>query len=105
MQRTCEYYPALPSPFTAGSLGAVLLVGLSLSGYGSQQTSHVKQLEISGAAHVAYVSRESLSIVPQQDLEDLRLFSQFSLGISRGTRDIPDYFFEVLEEEFESLLA
>lgn len=105
MAPTCEFYPMLPSPFSAGSLGVALLAGLTLSGYGSEQTAHVKQMEISGASHVIYLSRERLAVVPQQDLDDLGLFSRFALSISKQSVEVPNYFFDVLEEDFESLLA
>ena len=100
----CEYYPLLPSPFNAGALGAALLVGLTFSAQTIYQ-SPAQQIQVSGSTHVISIAENKASVVPRQDIDDIEVFANFSLHLSRLNHDVPAYFLDVLQEDFESLLA
>lgn len=105
-EEICEYIPTLPSPFSAGSLSAVLLAGLTLSGqWNPDASAHIDRIHVSGQEHRLVYSHDALTVVPEQDVDTLKTFSAFSLGIAKASADIPGYFFDVLEEDFESFLA
>ena len=103
--RACEYYPMLPSPFSAGAMGAAIFTGLIVSGSGALTMPAVHQVQVSGASQLVYYAENRVAVVPQQDYDDVAVFANFSLGMSKSSNDVPGYFFDILQEDFESLLA
>lgn len=105
----CEYAPGTPSPYNVGAMSAAILLGLGLSfsGQGVSSTSQLASVHISGsgAGHRLVYSGENLHMVSEQNIKDLQSFSSFSLGISNTSSEVPEYFFDVLNEDFESFLA
>ncbi|ACH40558.1 hypothetical protein Gbem_3566 [Citrifermentans bemidjiense Bem] len=105
MATQSESHPMLPSPFCVGALGAALLSGLTVSGSGMMNTAGVHQLQVSGASQFVYYAGNRVAVIQQQDYEDIGIFANFSLGISKQSADVPGYFFDILHDEFDSLLA
>lgn len=100
----CEYVPATPSPLGFSAMSAVLLAGLTFSGHGLSNTTQYDNVHLSGSSRLIYAS-EQIRMVTAQDVEDLQYFSAFSVGMSKSSQDIPGYFFDVLNDDFESFLA
>ena len=104
--RVCEYIPTLPSVFCCGALPAVFLAGVTLSGHSFRDNyGHYSEISTSVSGHRLVLSEGYLEVISEQDAQDLKTFSEFSLGISSSSENVPGYFFDVLEEEFESILA
>ncbi len=101
----CEYAPVTPSPFGFGAMSAAVLAGLTFSGYGLSNTAQIGSVHISGSSTSLVYAGEHYQVVSELDIEDLQYFSAFNSGMAKASKDIPGYFFDVLNDDFESFLA